>query len=583
MKAFYLLLIILLSGFIWEGCSEKKASHINLKIIQTTDVHGAIFPYDFVNGKEVSNSLAHICSFIKKTRTENPDRVILLDNGDFLQGQPSVYYYNFEDTISSHLGAEVLNYMGYDAATVGNHDIETGHNVYDRFRDELKAPYLAANAVIKSTGKPYFDPYTIIERQGLKIAVLGLITPGVPNWLPESLWEGIVFEDMVASAKKWVPIILEKEHPDLLIGMFHSGIDHTYENATGEKFMNENASRLVAENVSGFDIILAGHDHRKFTESILNPSGDTVLLLDPRSHSRAVSFINVDFNLDKKTGKYISKIAADVIAIEDEVADKEFMQKFEPQLKVVKNYVSRQLGEFTKSMDSKFVYFGNSSFMDLIHRVQLDVSGADISFSAPLSFRTKIEKGPIFVSDLFKLYKYENWLYTLSLKGSEIDLYLEYAVTQWFNTMSKTDDHLLRIEQNEEGIYTLKNKYYNFSSASGIDYLIDVTRPEGDKVRILGLSSGKSFYVDSIYTVALNSYRANGGGGHLTEGVGLSKEELKNRQLTSTENDIRYLIMNWIEKNQTIHPKKNSNWRIIPEGYYEYGKRRDMKLLFEDE
>jgi 2',3'-cyclic-nucleotide 2'-phosphodiesterase/3'-nucleotidase len=574
-------ILVFIMVFILCACKEHKPSKVNLKIIQTTDVHGTIFPYNFIEQKEAANSLATIYTLVKQTRNENPDRVILLDNGDYLQGQPSVYYYNFEDTVSPHLGAQVLNYMQYDATTVGNHDIETGHAVYDRYRTQLNMPFMAANALDKKTGNPYFEPYTIIERQGIKVAVLGLITPGISQWLPENLWSGMEFEDMVESANKWVKIIHEKEQPDLVIGMFHAGVDHAYNNPEGVEFMNENASRLVAEKVAGIDIVLAGHDHKKHFEKVLNFKGDTVILLDPRSHSRAVSFIDIDFTLNKTNGLYEKNIKAEIIDIQDYNADADFLATFNEQYNEVKKYVSRQIGEFASTMDSKEGYFGNSSFMDFIHTVQLDISGADISFASPLSFHTTVEKGPVYVSDLFKLYKYENQLYTLNLTGKEVDGFLEYSVSEWFNTMRNKSDNLLRINQDETGRYSFVNQYYNFSSASGIEYLVDVSKPDGNKVKILGFSSGRHFYADSSYTVALNSYRATGGGGHLTSGAGISVDELKNRVVSSTEHDIRYLIMKWIEEKQVIHPKKNTNWRIIPENYYEQGKQKDMKLLFE--
>ena len=146
-------------------------------------------------------------------RIQQDQEVILLDNGDLIQGDPMSYFYNFEDTTDTHIFADALNFMGYDAATIGNHDIEAGHDVYDKFRREINFPWLAANAVNIETNEPYFEPYTIIEKKGVRIAVLGLTTPSVPNWLPEKLWSGIEFEDMIESAEKWVEIIKEKEKP----------------------------------------------------------------------------------------------------------------------------------------------------------------------------------------------------------------------------------------------------------------------------------------------------------------------------------------------------------------------------------
>ncbi|MCK9207519.1 MAG: bifunctional metallophosphatase/5'-nucleotidase [Salinivirgaceae bacterium] len=577
-----LFVLILLAGLTFSGCTPKKPESAELYIYQTTDVHGTFFPFNYVEGRPSGNSLAHVYSFVQSERqTHGNDAVILLDNGDLLQGQPTVYYYNYEDTTSAHIAADVLNFMDYDAASVGNHDIETGHAGYDRFRKQLKCPYLAANAVNTSTGEPYFEPYTIIERKGIKIAVLGLITPGIPKWLPENLWSGMRFDDMVETAKKWVPIILEKEKPDLLVGLFHSGVDYNYENADGTVFMNENATKLVAQQVPGFDLVLAGHDHKFYNEKVVNIQGDTVLLLDPRSHARAVAAISIKFKQNHSKGTYEKLIDAKVVEMNDRPIDSLFMATFQSSSNTILNYVSRQIGEFTEAVDSKDAYFGNSAFIDLIQNVQMEVSKADVSFCSPLSYRTQVEKGPVVVGDLFKLYKYENLLYTLSLTGGEIDKYLEYSYALWFNQMSSFNDHLLKLETDTTGQVRFKNKYYNFSSASGIDYLVDVSKPDGDKIKILGFSNGQAFYADSTYLVAVNSYQGNGGGGHLTVGVGLSDKELNQRIVKVSEYDLRYYVMKWIESHPSIKPVKASNWRVIPEDYYEFGKRRDMKLLFE--
>ena len=195
------------------------AQTVTLKIIQTSDIHGAIFPYDFINDKKTSTSLAQLQTFLKQERRKNQE-VILLDAGDLLQGQPVVYYYNFEKPNTTHLLAEVMNFMGYDAGAVGNHDIEAGHPVYDKFIKELDFPWLSANSIHTKSGEPYFPPYAILNKGGVKIAVLGMVTPNIPNWLPEKIWQGMEFEDMIIAARKWVKIIHEKENPDLLCKTF---------------------------------------------------------------------------------------------------------------------------------------------------------------------------------------------------------------------------------------------------------------------------------------------------------------------------------------------------------------------------
>jgi 2',3'-cyclic-nucleotide 2'-phosphodiesterase/3'-nucleotidase len=236
-------------------------------ILATTDVHGVILPYDFIEKRDLDASLAHISTYVKKTRMENKT-LLLLDGGDNLQGQPEVYYYNFIDTLSPHFNAAAMNFMGYDAGTAGNHDIEAGHSVYDRIVKEYNFPLLAANAIDKTTGEPYFRPYAIIERNGLRIAVFGLITPAVPTWLPPELYSGIEFRDMVETAKLWMPV-MEKEKPDLIVGLFHSGWDERdpEDNDPGSPF--ENGSASVAREVPDSTLFLTAMTIMLLTGSLL--------------------------------------------------------------------------------------------------------------------------------------------------------------------------------------------------------------------------------------------------------------------------------------------------------------------------
>ena len=274
------------------------AQTVNIKIIETSDVHGAIYPYNFTESKTSNNSLAQVYTYVENERADKSQEVILLDNGDILQGDPSVYYYNFENIDTTHLLARVMNFMKYDAATVGNHDIETGHPVYDKFNNELNFPWLAANAINTETGETYFPPYSIIIKEGVKIAVLGMITPGIPNWLPKNIWSGIEFEDKILTAKKWVPIIKEKENPDLLIGLFHAGVDYSYDNQTADSPRNENASQLIAEQVPGFDVVFVGHDHHEWNFKVADENGDSVLILGPASRANSITVANVNLEFD---------------------------------------------------------------------------------------------------------------------------------------------------------------------------------------------------------------------------------------------------------------------------------------------
>ena len=167
---------------------------VKLRIVETSDVHGCFFPYDFINRQPKKGTLARVSTYVNQLREEYGDNLIMLENGDILQGQPTCYYCNYINTDMTNVAADVVNYLGYNAQVFGNHDVETGHPVYDKWIRELKCPVLGANIINTETNQPYVNPYTIIQRQGVKIAVIGMLTPAIPSWLNEDLWKGMRFE-----------------------------------------------------------------------------------------------------------------------------------------------------------------------------------------------------------------------------------------------------------------------------------------------------------------------------------------------------------------------------------------------------
>ena len=225
--------------------------------------------------------------------------------------------------------------------------------------------------------------------------------------------------------------------------------------------------------------------------------------------------------------------------------------------------------------------FGNSAFVDLIHSIQLEETGADISFAAPLTFDSKVSKGVVCIRDMFKLYKFENLLYTMRLTGREILGYLEYSYSSWFNEMSDRKDHLVLFEVDEKGNNRTAGKFYNYSSASGIRYTVDLQKPAGEKITILGFMDGRPFNLDSTYTVAINSYRGNGGGGHLTEGAGIPHEQLLDRIVASSVKDLRYIIMKHIEEKRVVSPHALGNWKAVPQEFWTRGRKKDYQLMYD--
>lgn len=569
--------------YMWILCLvfsvAAQEREVKFKIVETSDVHGNYYPYNFITRQQWQGSLARVYSFVQKNREVYKDNLILLDNGDILQGQPTTYYYNYIDMVSPHIAASMMNYMKYDAGNMGNHDVETGRAVFDRWIKTCDFPVLGANIIDTSTGETHLVPYQVLVRDGVKIVVLGMITPAIPAWLSENLWKGLRFDDMEETARKWMNIIKEKENPDLVIGLFHAGQEAF--KMSGK--YNENASLNVARNVPGFDIVLMGHDHARECKKIANLAGDSVLIMDPASN--AVVLSNVDVTLKLKDGKVVGKdIKGALLPTEQYGVNDDFMKHFDTQYKAVQDFVSKKIGAFTEPVSTHSSFFGPSAFIDLIHSLQLDITGADISFAAPLSFDAEIKKGDVYVSDMFNLYKYENMLYVMELSGKEIKNYLEESYYLWTNRMKSPDDHLLWFkEKRREGAddrASLKNFSFNFDSASGIIYTVNVTKPKGEKITIMSMADGSPFQLDKMYKVALNSYRGNGGGELLTKGAGIPQEELKDRITFSTDKDLRYYLMDYIEKKGIVEPRVLNQWKFIPENWTIPAAKRDYEFLF---
>lgn len=554
---------------------EKK---VKLRFIETTDVHGCFFPYDFIERKPTRGSLARVITYVDSLRQDYGDRLLLFDNGDILQGQPTCYYCNYVNPTKENLAASVVNYMKYDVQTIGNHDVETGHEVYDKWIREVKCPMLGANVIDTKTGDPYLKPYQMFEREGVRIAVIGMLTPGIPNWLHEHLWSGLRFEEMTSCARKWISYIKEKEKPHLIIGLFHSG----YDGGIVTEDYREDASLQVATEVPGFDIVFFGHDHVRHCKTIENSEGRTVLLLDPSSNANFVGDAEVELTL--KDDKVVSRsINGQISDIRGKAIDKAFMKHFQKDIKEVKRYVDRKIGKFKNSIYTRDSYFGSSAFCDFIHSLQLKLTGADISFNAPLTFDACIKAGDVRISDMFNLYKYENQLYTMLLTGKEILGHLEMSYDLWVNTMKTPSDHIMLLDdqaQDDQQRRMFKNLAFNFDSAAGIDYEVDVTKPNGQKVHILRMSNGEPFDLNKTYKVAMNSYRGNGGGLLLTEGAGIPRDKLKDRVIWESERDQRYYLTQMIEQMGECDPQPFNNWRFVPEEWAKPAIERDRRLLF---
>ena len=551
-----LVLLFALSSSVWAQKTPRVTQH-KLRILHTTDVHGNIFPYDFLNDRPGSGSMSRLSTVLREVRRTNPE-TLLLDAGDLLQGEPPTYYYDYVDTLSTHIVSSAMNYLGYDAVAMGNHDIEPGHSVFDKWARECKFPLIAANIISDKTGKPYFKPYHVFHRGGLRVAVLGFTTPAIPQWVPAHLWKGLHFDDILTSAAHWVPLIQQREKPDLLVVLMHSGLE------------NDNP-----------DI---GHDHRQELEWV-RPEGsttDSVLLINPANHLDRVADIQI--TVRKEGGRIISKqLTPSFISLEGVEPDSAFLRHFAKEYAAVNTYLSTEVGELASEVRGEDALFGSTPYMDIIHRMQLESVGAEISFAAPLKTSAVLPAGKIYVRDLFKFCPFSNFLYAMQLTGREIRGYLEHSYAGWATDSMTEDGGLIRLRPGAK----VTDKYktfvppYNYSAAQGIDYTVDLSKPAGERVTILRLTGhSEPFDLDRTYRVAVNSYRAGGAGGMLTTGSGIAKEDLPKRIVGATSHDQSYYLAEFFRRHKVVRPTDPKNWRFLPEEWAKAAAERSRAFLF---
>jgi len=310
-----------------------------------------------------------------------------------------------------------------------------------------------------------------------------------------------------------------------------------------------------------------------------------VLLIDGGSRAEVLMHANIS-RQKKPEGKGGIEITGSLIEMNTLPALSAFIERYKGVSDTLKEYTAEIIGRSTATATTRDAFFGPSAFVDLIHSIQLDISGADVSLAAPLSFDEQISKGEIRIRDMFRLYRFENFLYTVKMTGREIDLHLEHSYGLWFDTMKDRKDYMLRYRYTESGepvivngTYRLGSASYNFDSAMGIRYTVDVTKPEGERVKITTLSDGSPFLPDNTYTVAVNSYRANGGGGHFAA-AGITHSVLPSRVISATDRDLRYFMTEWIRNKGTITPAPLSEWSIIPAEWAASAAKREKKMLF---
>ena len=568
-------------AFLVCSCGLRNGEYV-LHLLTTNDVHGAWFDSSYVGGR-VKNSLYAVNHYVDSVRSvDGKDNVMLVDAGDCLQGDNAPYYYNYVDTVPEHLFARLAKYMKYDAITVGNHDIETGHKVYDRVDRDLKdegIPFLAANAIRNDNGKSYFQDYVCVEKGGLKVCILGFTNPNMKEWLDESLFQGMEFRSLIPFVQEEVDKVVRKEKPQVVVVSVHSGT------GDGDGKVLENQGLDLLKSLHGVDFLVCSHDHRPFVKQ-----EEGICLINSGSHSRFLGQGTI--RLKVRHHKIVEKkLSCNLIKVDADEADPKMREAFHKDFVAVKSFTMTKVGVLTSDLDTRDSYSGMSGYMDLIHILSLSCKPARISFAAPLTYDGHVDAGTLIYDDLFTIYPFENQLYVVKMSGKEIKDYLEYSYDGWIRTVTSKTGHVLNIVKGGDPRFGQEkwhfaNRPYNFDSAAGINYTVDVTKPFGERIAISSFADGSGFYQDSTYAVAMTSYRANGGGNLLEKGAGINTERIQDR-IVARYPEVRDLLFTYLKEKHDLDPvaigdtKILGEWEFVPAEIAQPAIRADMALLFD--
>ena len=510
-----------------------------LTVLQTSDLHGQVLPVDAA-GRPHRGSLAQVASLVAAARAEAPGPVLLVDSGDTLQGSPLEVFSHVEWGGPSPTIA-AMNTIGYAAMAVGNHEFNFGREVLERARRQAEFPFLSANVIDTATGAPAFQPYRIVELDGVRVGLLGLTTSAVPGWEDPEHIAGLAFEPLVATARRWVAELAPRT--DLIVVLAHSGLEDVDAAGRVDDTDPENFVRRLAE-VPGIDVILAGHTHRDVAPTLL---GRTIVA-QPRA--RAASVVRLELHLAGHRGDW--RLADWSGAIEHTGSwpeDEAIVAAAEPLMARVSAELDVPVGEVAGSVSVAGCRIHDCAAVDLLHSVQLAASGADLSLASLLTDATPdLAPGPVSRRWIHTLYVYPNDLAVVRLTGAEVHDVLEYALRYYVGLEDEAGAGWRVMVDDDIPIY-------NVDSLAGLSYRIDPTAPAGARARDLRFH-GVPFDERRVYTVVVTDYRAAGGGGfpHLADAevVWRSTDEMTG------------LIEAYLADHSPWAPTVDGNWWIAP-------------------
>lgn len=530
----------------------------HLRILATSDLHGMMVPWDYtLDAEDQTGSMAKLATAIKQLRDEN---TLLVDVGDTIQGNMAELFIADND----HPMIVCMNALGYEIGVTGNHEYNFGMDVVRKAISSFSGTVLTGN-VTDETGKPIADGYTILDKDGVRVGLIGMVTPLITQWDAPNLKDCKV-DDPVDKTRAIIDQI--KDEVDVLIGVMHMGVDN-------EDGWPHTGVRELVQVCPEFDLVVAAHAHKLVEGEEVNG----VLVVENKFHAQTMSMIDLTLSRDGDGWKVAERTASSVeIGAYD--TDPDILELLAPYDERAKRYSQEVVGSLeggplTPANEFEAIpqaVLEDTALIDLIHEVQLHHADAAVSSVALLSREAQLEPGPIRRCDTAKIYVFSNTLYTLEMTGAQLKKYMEWSAS-FFQTLKEGD---LTISFDPD------TPLFNYDMFQGVNYKINVSKEAGGRIEDLCWPDGTPVADDDVFVLATNNYRANT---HLlTEGALYEKGDMPKLLVSDVHSNlggIREMINDYIEnvKGGQITPTCDNNWSLVGINWDQELHRRAAELV----
>ncbi|MGQ0648299.1 MAG: 5'-nucleotidase C-terminal domain-containing protein [Gemmatimonadaceae bacterium] len=543
--------------------AQGPPRQVELVVASTTDVHGRLRAWDYyADGVDSARGLARAATIIDSLRQAHPGRVVLVDAGDLLQGNPLTYVAARVDTVGPHPVIAAMNAMQYDAAAVGNHEFNYGVPTLRSALRGARFPFLAANAEAlgRDKARPLFAPYRIVERAGIRVGIVGATTPGSMVWDRENLAGRLRMHDILPAVRRAVSDV-RRRGVNVVVVVMHSGLDgpSSYDTAT-TKVASENVAARVAREVSGVDLIVFGHSHREVADTTIN----NVLLMQPRNWATSVGVATL--TVESVGGEWrVSRKRGELVRAARHREHPAVVAAVERAHAATVGWVNQTLGTTAVAWQADSARVKDTPLVDFVLEVERKAAGADLAATAAFDLNASLDSGPITVAEVARLYPYDNTLRAIRISGRQLRDFLEYSA-RYYRTLGSGTAAQSLVDPEVPG--------FNFDIVAGADYVLDLSRPIGERVAQLNVK-GVPVRDRDTFTLALSNYRQIGGGGFaMLHGAPVVYDK---------QEEIRDLLIAEVRRRGELRPADfhTVNWRLAPPSVVEVAYRAMRALPFD--